>query len=286
MSTTKGYKWLYKDDKSIFVKPSEIDKYIIEGWQYGISSQFKVNISKSLLGIPSGKCKDPIKEEERKRKISKSMKGNINWKFNKTRGNSKKGWYHGIFCDSTWELAFVVYYIEHDLYITRCKEQYKYNFENSEHIYIPDFITDEGIIEIKGRKNKKALEKEKQFPQIKVIDANLIKPYLNYVIEKYGNEFWKLLYEGNAYKNELETIRINNKIKKGIEYNNKHNILEEACKTSNIDFSKFGWSAKLYKYLNDNNLLFDKMILRSLKKYYNDFFTIYKPFLKKSVNNI
>ena len=252
MSTIKGYKWLYKDDKSIFVKPSEIDKYIIDGWQYGISSQFKLNISKSLLGIPSGKCKDPIKEEERKRKISESMKGNINWKYNKTRGNSKKGWYHGIFCDSTWELAFVVYYIEHDLYITRCKEQYKYNFENSEHIYIPDFITDEGIIEIKGRKNKKALEKEKQFPQIKVIDANLIKPYLNYVIEKYGNEFWKLLYEGNAYKNELETIRINNKIKKDIEYNNKRNILEEACKTSNIDFSKFGWSTKLYKYLNDN----------------------------------
>lgn len=286
MSTTKGYKWLYKDDKSIYVKPSEIDKYIIEGWQYGISSQFKVHISKSLLGIPSGKCKDPIKEEERKRKISESMKGNINWKFNKTRGNSKKGWYHGIFCDSTWELAFVVYYIEHNLYIARCKEQYKYNFENSEHIYIPDFITDDGIIEIKGRKNKKALEKEKKFPQIKVIDANLIKPYLNYVIEKYGNEFWKLLYEGNPYKNELETIRINNKIKKDIEYNNRHNILEEACKTSNIDFSKFGWSTKLYKYLNDNNLLFDKMILRSLKTYYNDFFIIYKPFLRKSINNI
>jgi hypothetical protein len=29
------------------------------------------------------------------------MKGNTNWKFNKMRGNGKKGWYNNIFCDST-----------------------------------------------------------------------------------------------------------------------------------------------------------------------------------------
>ena len=37
--------------------------------------------------------------------------------------------------------------------------------------------------------------KELATTNIKVIDNNLIKPYLNYVIEKYGSEFWKQLYE-------------------------------------------------------------------------------------------
>ena len=52
-----------------------------------------------------------------RQKISNSMKGNKNWMFNKHHGNAKQGWYHGIHCDSTWELAFLVYYTEHNLYI-------------------------------------------------------------------------------------------------------------------------------------------------------------------------
>lgn len=88
-----------------------------------------------------------------------------------------------------------MFHIENNLNIRRCPLKLKYIFDNTEHIYIPDFETDEGIIEIKGRKDKKALEKEKQFPNIKVIDKDGIKPYLDYVITKYGNEFWKILYE-------------------------------------------------------------------------------------------
>lgn len=89
------------------------------------------------------------------------MKGNENWKFNKHRGICKHGWYKGIYCDSSWELAFLVYHLEHNLNIKRCTERRKYIFNNEIHIYTPDFITDEGIIEIKGRIDKKAIEKHK-----------------------------------------------------------------------------------------------------------------------------
>lgn len=191
----KGKRWINNGIISKWVNPELLPDYLNNGWKLGLDKNRKEKISNILTGKKMGKCLDPHKEEERKRKISESMKGNTNWKFNKTRGNSKKGWYKGIFCDSTWELAFVVYYKEHNLYIERSKECFKYIYNDEEHNYFPDFITDEGIIEIKGRKDKKALEKEKQFPNIKVIDNNLIKPYLNYVIEKYGNEFWNQLYE-------------------------------------------------------------------------------------------
>ena len=193
-----GKKWINNGIQNKWVKPELVEDYLNNGWKIGMTDEYKQKLSNAIKGKSSGKCKDPIKEEERKRKISESMKGNINWTFNKTRGNSKKGWYNGIFCDSTWELAFVVYYKEHNLFIERCKESFKYNYNNEEHKYFPDFVTDNGIVEIKGRKNKKAIEKEKQFPNIKVIDANLIKPYLEYVIKKYGNEYWKLLYENRA----------------------------------------------------------------------------------------
>ena len=190
---TKGYKWMNNGTQSKYVKPEKFNEYLNNGWIFGMDDQLKkIHLSKNKS---TGKCKDPQKELERKQKISNSMKGNKNWMFNKHHGNAKQGWYKNIHCDSTWELAFLVYYMEHNLNIKRCDKQFDFYWENKIHKYIPDFITDEGIIEIKGRKSLKSLEKEKQFPNIKVIDQNLIKPYLDYVINKYGNEFWKYLYE-------------------------------------------------------------------------------------------
>lgn len=191
----KGYKWVTNDIEQKLVNNNDLIIYLNKGWHLGMSIKFKETISKSLKGKSSGKASTPEKELLRRQKISNSMKGNKNWMFNKHHGNAKQGWYYGIHCDSTWELAFLVYYKEHNLYIDRCNEKFEYIWNNEKHIYIPDFITNEGIIEVKGRKTKQSLEKEKQFPNIKVIDQILIKPYLDYVINKYGEEFWKQLYE-------------------------------------------------------------------------------------------
>lgn len=92
-------------------------------------------------------------------------------------------------------MAFVCYYIEHNFNIERCKEKRKYIFENKEHFYFPDFITDEGIIEIKGWKSNQWEAKQQQNPDIKTLYGKEIKPYLDYVINKYGNNFWEVLYE-------------------------------------------------------------------------------------------
>jgi len=194
-----GYKWMNNNLVNKFVHPKDFDFYKNLGWKFGMNNTFKKKISQSLLSTDKefGRCLDPIKEKERREKISNSMKGNKNWQFNKKRGNGKKGWFKEIFCDSSWELAFLVYHIEHNLNIQRCKTKYKYVLDGNTHTYTPDFITDEGVIEIKGRKDKKALVKEQNFPEIKIIGADKIKPYLDYVINKYGLEFWKILYNNN-----------------------------------------------------------------------------------------
>lgn len=193
----KGYKWMNNGEVTKFVNPSDFSFYVNLGWEFGVDKNRNERLSKSLLSCnkPIGKCKDIDKENERRQKISNSMKGNENWKNNKKRGNSRQGKYKGIECDSTWELAFLVYHIEHKLNIKRCTRRLSYIFEGNTHIYTPDFETDFGIIEIKGRKDKKAIVKQQNFPEIKVIDKYEIGPYLKYVKDKYGEEFWKTLYD-------------------------------------------------------------------------------------------
>ena len=125
------------------------------------------------------------------------MKQNNCGGYRKGSGRGYEGWYKGIFCDSSWELAFLVYYLEHNLYIERCREKRKYIFENKEHIYIPDFITNEGIIEIKGYTTEQSEAKRLQNPDIKYLYQKDIQYCLDYTINKYGKKYWEKLYEHN-----------------------------------------------------------------------------------------
>ena len=45
-------------------------------------------------------------------------------------GRGKKGWYKGFFCDSSWELAYVVYCLDHKINITRNTKKTKYVWDN------------------------------------------------------------------------------------------------------------------------------------------------------------
>lgn len=118
-------------------------------------------------------------------------------------GRGKQGWYKGIHCDSSWELAFLVYHLDHNLYIERCKEKRQYVWNNKQHTYYPDFITDDGIIEIKGYSTDQWKSKEEQNPDVIVLYKDDIKLYLDYVINTYGTDFIKL-YDGYNPKLDLK----------------------------------------------------------------------------------
>jgi len=118
-------------------------------------------------------------------------------------GHSKSGWYKGIRCDSTWELAFLIYYLDNNLFIERCKEKRKYIWKGKEHIYYPDFITDKGIIEIKGYKTDQSEEKRIQNPDIINIYKEDIQFYLNYVKEKYDKPLIELYDDSKPNKDFL-----------------------------------------------------------------------------------
>lgn len=65
------------------------------------------------------------------------------------KGNA--GYYKGIYCDSTYELIFLIYCLDHNILIKRNKKYFLYNYNNKVHKYYPDFIINNRmLIEIKN----------------------------------------------------------------------------------------------------------------------------------------
>ena len=124
-------------------------------------------------------------------------------------GRGKKGWYKGYFCDSSWELAYVIYNLEHNIHFIRNLQGFEYEFKGKIHKYYPDFILDDGsYVEIKGLMTDKNKTKINSFKKpLHIITSKEIKPYLEYVEHKYGNDFIKL-YEGNPYNKKNNTCKI------------------------------------------------------------------------------
>jgi hypothetical protein len=122
--------------------------------------------------------------------------------YRKGSGVGKKGYYQGYWCDSSWELAWVIYNLEHNIIFERNKNGFIYKYKNKEKKYFPDFIINGVFYEIKGRKNFEELDNEnkekiRQFKEkLIVLYYDDIKQYIDYVINKYGNDYIKLYDNG------------------------------------------------------------------------------------------
>lgn len=159
------------------------------------------SISNNLKNNPkiTGKASTPEKEEIRKQKISESMKKNpLSGGLRKGSGRGKKGWYKGYWCDSSWELAWVIYNLEHNVKFERNHVGFDYEYKNRKRKYHPDFIIDETYYEIKGRRSFEKMDDENK-EKIRQFENNLIvlyskemKPYLEYTIKKYGKDYVKM----------------------------------------------------------------------------------------------
>lgn len=134
--------------------------------------------------------------EETKKKLSEVAKANGLGGYVKGSGRGKKGWYKGFFCDSSWELAYLVYHLDHGIPVKRNNEKFEYEFEGKKKNYIPDFLLEDRFVEIKGYQTKQWQAKKEQFPhKLEVLAAKEIQPYLDYAVAKYGKDFTKLYGE-------------------------------------------------------------------------------------------
>ena len=113
--------------------------------------------------------------------------------FREGSSNCKKGWYKGYRCDSSYELAYLIFNIEHNNKIERNKDGFEYVFNDKKHLFYPDFIVNGEYVEIKNYRSELTDCKLKYFPtKIEIYYKDTMKPYLEYVIDKYGKDFIKL----------------------------------------------------------------------------------------------
>ena len=109
----------------------------------------------------------------------------------KTYGNVKRGYWNGVWYDSSWELALLVYCHDHGIELTRNSKKFAYKWYNKIEYYQPDFVTSDGhYIEVKGINDYKAKKKVAAFPYpIKVMTSKDMKKYLDYMNLTYGKNW-------------------------------------------------------------------------------------------------
>ena len=108
----------------------------------------------------------------------------------------KYGWYKGYHCDSSWELAYVMYHLDYNIPIERNNRTFfEYTFEGVIHRFFPDFVVDDTYVEIKGMESEQCDCKVRDIPKgikFKILYFNEIRPYLEYAESTYGKEFYNL----------------------------------------------------------------------------------------------
>lgn len=111
-------------------------------------------------------------------------------------GKGKRGWYKGYWCDSSYELAWVIYNLEHDIKFHRNNDGFRYEWNGEIKTFFPDFKLEDGTyVEIKGWMDPKSKIKVEQFPSdksLKILMPNDLKEIFDYVRSKYSKDFIKL----------------------------------------------------------------------------------------------
>lgn len=146
----------------------------------------KIKYRRSRSCCCSSHCSQILRYETR-RKLGSNMCGG--YKLNGHR-KSYSGYYKGIHCDSTYELGYLIYCLDHNINIKRCEETFEYELNGKKHKYHPDFLVDETIIEIKGyNKSDVQIKKESVGNRpYKILYYNDIKDKMEYVANKYNKE--------------------------------------------------------------------------------------------------
>lgn len=133
-------------------------------------------------------------------------------------GRSKTGYYKGIYCGSTYELAFLIWHLEHGQPIARCTESFAYVYNGRSHKYWPDFKIGSQIYEIKGRTQHIDYVKIKSCNAV-LVDHLMMQKYIKYVCDTYHvhkDKLWLLYDNPTLHQCTQCGIEFQPKTKKGI----------------------------------------------------------------------
>lgn len=171
-----------------------------QGWAKGLTVETDPRI-KAMADAQRGKPKvfpKPMSEQGRNNISKGRVKIILEGRYDTSGRKGHRGHYDGIYFHSSWELAFYVFIKETtNLKIERnTKHTINYFFENLNRRYVPDFILEEKLVEIKSYLHgARDLEKYNQTKdKVEYKFEKDLQNELSYCRKKYGNKFWEKLY--------------------------------------------------------------------------------------------
>jgi hypothetical protein len=193
------HKWSIKDKKKLSILAKQNPYF--NGSMYHTNKKNKISKTCDFCQKPFETHPSLIKRNCCSRKckydwIKKTghLKGKLGG-YREGSGRSKNGKYKGIFCGSTYELAWAIYHLDKNIPFKRNNKGFDYvGSDNKLHKYYPDFVlSDNTYVEIKGYKEKEFDNKQKNFPEkIIVFDKEKLKPIFDYVNNKYRKNLREL----------------------------------------------------------------------------------------------
>ena len=118
--------------------------------------------------------------------------------YRKGCGRGKNGWYKGYWCDSSWELAWVIYHLDNNIKFERCMHSFNYIYNNTKYKYHPDFIIENTLYEIKAFETERHKIKYTSISNdfvLNIMYKNDIEPLIKWVKQKYNVKDITLLYD-------------------------------------------------------------------------------------------
>lgn len=191
---------------------------------------FEVDLRKDSKRWPKRFCSPSCANthnhtQETKDKISAGIKryidngGDFNglWKSGGSQhshGKFKCGYYKNFWCDSIYELVFLIYCLDHNISIQRCSLSFTYTNNGRQHKYIPDFqCGHKNIIELKGQYTAMVDLKRNCIPDkynYVVLYKQDLKKCFDYVCNKYnvGKKLLYTLYENKTVQKYTYTCSV------------------------------------------------------------------------------
>jgi hypothetical protein len=245
--------------EAIVFSPRKIRRRGQQPWNKGLTKETSPKLarsaeksSKTLTGRKGHKHTPETKQRLQEVALQRGLGG-----YQERSGRGKKGRYRGVWCDSSWELAFVIYCLENGKEVQRSNEKRNYEHNNEMKTYLPDFVVDGELVEIKGYITEQWESKQRDNPDVKVLSKPEMQPILIWVEEKYGKDFTRLYDEKHFVEKIKPPKKVKqNKVKKEKGKIGGHNALsvqqisERLNLISPVDFSKFGWVERVAKILN------------------------------------
>lgn len=183
-------------------------------------------------------------------------------------GRAKTGYYKGIYCGSTYELAWVIYQTDNQKEFTRFSSTLE--FEGKK--YIPDFLQDGKIIEIKGYESPESVALKtnvanKNGYEVIVLRKDDLKDIFAWVKERYSYKHLQELYDDHKPKFQYTCDFCGDLIDREFKSKTKQIFCSRSCVgKNNGDGISEETKRKISNSLTEYHASNDKVYIRTVKQ--------------------